>query len=69
MIHSQIREVLRLQVCFFFIVLLGVPFSNGEYSIASDQDNRTFRFITSSSITSDSASSHLKDCILNKRCL
>ena len=45
-----------------------VPFSNGHYSISSSSDNYTFRYITSSSITSDSTSSRLKNCILNKGC-
>ena len=43
-----------------------VPFSNGHYSIDSSSNNWTFRYITSSSITSDSTSSRLKNCILNK---
>ena len=43
-----------------------VPFSNGDYSISSISNNNTFRYITSFSITSDSTSSRLKNCILNK---
>ena len=46
-----------------------VPFSNGHYSIDSRySSNWTFRYITSSSITSDSTSSRLKNCIINKGC-
>ena len=49
-----------------------VPFSNGYFSMSTDRyyyDGRyTFRYITSSSITSDSTSSRLKNCILNKGC-
>ena len=43
-----------------------VPFSNGHYSISSKYNNYTFRYITSSSITSDSTSSQLNNCILKK---
>ena len=46
-----------------------VPFSNGHFSMSTDSyyyARCTFRCITSSSITSDSTSSLLKNCILNK---
>ena len=49
-----------------------VPFSNGHFSMSTKKsyDGRcngdyTFQYITSSSITSDSTSSRLKNCILN----
>ena len=44
-----------------------VPFSNGHFSMSIEKDrfgNYTFQCITSSSITSDSTSSRLKNCIL-----
>ena len=43
-----------------------VPFSNGHYSISSRSSNWTFRYITS--FISDSTSSRLKNCIINKGC-
>lgn len=48
---------------------LDVPFLNGHFSMSTEKNfigEYTFRHITSSSITSDSTSSHLRNCIMNK---
>lgn len=46
-----------------------IPFTNGQFSMSSKKDSRdkrTFYNINNSSIKTDSASSPLKKCILNK---